>query len=450
MISITQMIQPRLRFVMTNSEVIDPASISLPSGSEIDRPSLQNFHSRVGVKVLGANQCHSKSRFIILSPYNFLLYEPSYFFSLFSSRFTARAVPSKDAYPPRVLFTFLRSLASMTAPFCFIFVRSIRTTRLRIHNVLGAPRYYARPVDPAVLKVINELVTATSAPRCALYARSMVVAASDQYRMMPKRDLHALDLLVQHNQAPFTIQSLEGDSGEVDRALVSRVSQSMKVVSGMAIDAVQAAPQLLPVVPHRHADLLKPLERVAPNQRQDGVVAWCAQDLVTHRFFREVPPDQEQRFFDIIATCHDIEDDEPLPMVPGAAEQNRVRESVHMWNRGRFRHGTGRPLAERLHTFRAASFPLALRLVSAPRKATTSTWSLSLTEGRHGCGSPRPDSGRPAPSGSVSRAPRRNTLAPSSGVGAARADIIASVALRAAFRAFPKYVHIEKVTHQPG
>jgi len=80
----------------------------------------------------------------------------------------------------------------------------------------------------------------------------------------------------------------------------------MKVVcvSGMAIDAMQSAAQLLPVVLHRHADLLKALEHVPPIvERQDGVVAWCVHDRVTHRFFGDVPADQEQRFLDMIAKC---------------------------------------------------------------------------------------------------------------------------------------------------
>jgi len=127
---------------------------------------------------------------------------------------------SRNAYPPRVLFAFLRSQASMAASFCFSFMRPIHAAGLHVHNMLGAPRYYARPVDTAVLNVVDELVAATSTPRCALYAQSMIVVASDQYWMMPKRDLHALDLLVRHNEAPFTIPSFRYDNGEVDSALV--------------------------------------------------------------------------------------------------------------------------------------------------------------------------------------------------------------------------------------
>lgn len=239
---------------------------------------------------------------------------------------------SDRPYPPRVLYSFLRSQITMVLSFFSNFVRPIHVAGMHLHNLFGAPRVYPREIDPAIIGLMNDLITATSSTRCAIYARDMVIFASDQYWQMSKRDLHALDLLVRHNEAPFTDQAFMRDNGESERALIFHVFKSMKFVcvNGLAFDAMQAAAHHLPEVMHKHKDLLVQLEPAPPIlDQQDGVVAWCVHDLATHRFFGDVPEEYEQRFMDMIAKCYDIENEQVLTEQPGSTEKNRLREAVH-------------------------------------------------------------------------------------------------------------------------
>lgn len=236
-------------------------------------------------------------------------------------------------YPARVVYAFLRSQATMIASLRSNFMKPIHTNGMHLHNLFGAPRVYPRQIDTNANALLSELISASSSTRCALYAQDMIIMASDGYWQMSKRDIHALDLLVRHNEAPFTDQRFVHDTGETERALVFHVFKTMKFVcvNGSAFDALQAAAQLLPQVFHKYSDLVKQLEQAPPIlEQQDGIVAWCVHDLATHRFFGDVPAEYEQRFIDMIAKCYDIEDEQVMPDAPGSAEKNKVKEATHI------------------------------------------------------------------------------------------------------------------------
>ncbi|OHT02069.1 hypothetical protein TRFO_07241 [Tritrichomonas foetus] len=218
---------------------------------------------------------------------------------------------SSNQYCPMALYKFLRSQSVMILSFSSNFIRPIHMNGMHIHNLLGAPRVYPRQYDKATYQLIQDLIVATSSPICALYAHNMIIIASDEFWKMTKRDIHAIDLLVRHCEAPFTDQIIARENGKHERALIFHVFKSMKFVTinGKAFDALQAAAQLLPEVLYKQADLLKTLEKTEPIvNNQDGVVAWIVHDLATHRFFGECPEELEHQFIEMICKCYDITD----------------------------------------------------------------------------------------------------------------------------------------------
>jgi hypothetical protein len=197
--------------------------------------------------------------------------------------------------------------------------------------MLGAPQYYPRPLGNQIPQLINELAMAI-APRCALYAQNMILIATEPYWQLPKRDLHCLDLLIRHNEAPFTIQRFSRDDGSIERAVVFHVFKSMRFVCVVndALDPLSVASQVLPEILHRYELLLKQLEPAPPVvTKQDGVIAWFVHDLVTHRFFGDVPDEEEQRMISMVVKCYEIVDENLVSVAP-AGDQGRVPEVAHV------------------------------------------------------------------------------------------------------------------------
>jgi hypothetical protein len=236
---------------------------------------------------------------------------------------------SEREYPVRALYSYLRSFASMILAFSLNFMRGIHICGMHIHNMFGAPQYYPRPLGTEAPQLLNELATAIS-PRCALYAQNMIVLATEQYWTMAKRDLHALDLLVRHSEAPFTLQRFTRDDSSTERASVFHVFKSMRFVcvTGDGFDPLSAASNQLPDIFRRHEALLKQLEPAPPIvTKQDGIVAWCVHDLVTHRFFGDVPAEEDQRMIAMVAKCYEIVDENLVgDFAPG--DPARVAETM--------------------------------------------------------------------------------------------------------------------------
>jgi hypothetical protein len=198
--------------------------------------------------------------------------------------------------------------------------------------MFGAARVYPRPMTRELQDIMNALGAEVSCQRYAIYTQNMVVVASDQYWQLPKRDLHALDLLVRHNEAPFTDQIFRRDDGSNECALIFTITKDLKFVCvhGLGTVITTIADTTLPKIVRQHEVFWKEVEPAPPIvNRQDGIVAWCVHDLVTHRWFGDVPDEYEQRFVAMIAKCYEIADENVAPTESHAAEQG-VRETVHV------------------------------------------------------------------------------------------------------------------------
>ena len=217
---------------------------------------------------------------------------------------------SSNKYSPFALYKFLRSQSSMIQAFSSNFIRPIHMHGMHFHNMFGAPRIYPRKLDRSSQQLIQDMIAATSSPICALYANNMIVLASDEFWKMSYQDIHAVDLLVRHNEAPFTDQIIcRNDKHE--RVLIFHVFKSMKFVTlnGKVFDAMQAAAHHLPEIFYKQIDLLRELEATPPIvNRQEGVIAWIIHDLATHRYFGDCPPELEHQFIEMICKSYDIED----------------------------------------------------------------------------------------------------------------------------------------------
>lgn len=216
---------------------------------------------------------------------------------------------TSNKYCSMALEKFLRSQATMILSFNGNFIRPIHMNGMHMHNMFGAPRIYPRIFDKPTSQLIQDLITATSSSICALYAQNMIVIASDEFWKMAKRDIHAIDLLVRHCEAPFTDQVILREDGQHQRALIFHVFKTMKFVSvnGSAFDALQAASHHLPEVLYKRYDLLKTLEQTPPIvNKQEGVVGWMIIDLATHRYFGDCPDELEHEFIELVCKCLDI------------------------------------------------------------------------------------------------------------------------------------------------
>jgi hypothetical protein len=239
---------------------------------------------------------------------------------------------SARPYPPRAISALLRSFATMIVSFDSSYIRPIHLCGLHLHNMFGAARVHPQPLHSSIHQLMNQLSAAAASSLCALYTQNMIILATDQYWQMPKRDLHALDLLVRHSEAPFTMQRFQRYDGSLERAFVFCVFKTMKFVCvhGDAFDPLHAASQLLPEVFRRHEERLKPLESAPPiANRQDGVIAWIVHDLVTHRFFGECPQDEELRMIEMIAKCYEIVDEDWTASF-ATGEAGKITESIHV------------------------------------------------------------------------------------------------------------------------
>lgn len=217
-----------------------------------------------------------------------------------------------EDYAERAIYSFLRSQDIMAKAFFGSFTRPIHRDGMHLHNIFGMPRVYPRREDQTTKNLMNELVGAVNSPACVLYAQNMIIAASPLYWKLSPRDIHAIDLLVRHNEAPFTDQMFTRDKTQnIERALIFHVYKSMKFVclNGRAFDAMKAASEDLPRIFHKYGDYLRQLESAPPvTNKIDGIVGWVVHDLATPRFFGHVPEEYEHQFVNMICKCYDIRD----------------------------------------------------------------------------------------------------------------------------------------------
>lgn len=218
---------------------------------------------------------------------------------------------TSNKYCSMALDKFLRSQAAMIQSFNSNFIRPIHMNGMHMHIMFGAPRIYPRIYDKQTQQLVQDLITATSSSICALYAQNMIVVASDEFWRMTRREIHSIDLLVRHCEAPFTDQILFREDGQNQRALIFHVFKTMKFVSvnGGNFDALHAASHNLPEVLYKRYDFLKTLEQTPPIvNKQEGVVGWMVLDLATHRYFGDCPNELEQDFIDLVCKCLDIKE----------------------------------------------------------------------------------------------------------------------------------------------
>lgn len=234
---------------------------------------------------------------------------------------------SPNKYCPLAIEKFLRSQAAMILAFNSNFVRPIHMNGMHMHNMFGAPRIYPRIFDKNTQQLIQDIITATQSPICAMYAQNMIVFASDDFWKLAKRDIHAIDLLARHCEAPFTDQIINLEDGQHKRALIYHVFKTMKLVTinGGTFDALQAAAQTLPEVLYKKYDFLKSLEQTPPIvNKQEGVIGWMIIDLATHRYFGDCPDEIEGQFIEMICKCFDITDNNRVKHIS-------MRLSEHMF-----------------------------------------------------------------------------------------------------------------------
>ncbi|EAY13496.1 hypothetical protein TVAG_343250 [Trichomonas vaginalis G3] len=218
---------------------------------------------------------------------------------------------TNQIYRDSEILHILRAQAIMYNAFYGSFVRPLHVHGLDIQTVFGVPKvnhHRQHPNLPNFLQQFHDLGT----DLIAFYCQNEIVEASDSYWQQNRDDLLAIDLLVRHNEAPYTDQVFRRSDGIVSRVSVAQLQNTLKFVAVGNVNLSQAVSKV-PAILRANQQFLQLLYPRDPQVFKE-VLAWVIDDRETPRCFGNIPPQLEREFIDLIVQNHDT------------IEKNRIKD----------------------------------------------------------------------------------------------------------------------------
>ena len=215
---------------------------------------------------------------------------------------------------PRTVAAYIRAQMVMANSFIGNFVHPLHIDGINVSTQIGLPCALMFKETRETRAMIERLQASLSTRTLAIYVGKKVAVASDEFWLMNEKALQAIDLFVNHTEAPISDQ-LFMNAGWKGRAISFLLFDSLKlvVIAGGNFDVVNAVSNLIPSTLYPFKNVLQQFTQIEP-VKQTNVHAWAVVDLVTPRWFGDVPPEYENVFIEMMAKSVEI------------SEDNRVRD----------------------------------------------------------------------------------------------------------------------------
>lgn len=230
-----------------------------------------------------------------------------------------------NEHHPRSIASYIRAQMRMKSSFVGNFSRSLHIDGISISTQMGLPCAYIFRETTESRAMIDRLQAVLSTRSLAIYTKNKVAIASDEFWLMPASALQAIDLFVNHTDAPISDQVFirEGWKGRAVSFLLFDQIKLVVIVGGN-FDAVHAVSTLIPETLYPYKELIYQFEQ-KETVKQPNVIAWAVVDLVTPRWWGDIPPEYEHVFIEQM--CRSVE----------ISRENRIRDILmrlpdHMWS----------------------------------------------------------------------------------------------------------------------